>query len=731
MSESLELKRKRAMAIAVAKRRRDQEEEDEQGQPLSPSGQPLQKGQTHFVNPETGRTEKLPEEMQPSKEEMIEGDTSSGKWYSGDPASGVMYGMVEGVPFAKDAMSAGKAAYEAASGKGENFGEAYQSNMDQWNKEINLAEEKHPALFTASDIGVGIAAFPALKGLKGLGAAVMFGGASSLSRSEERGASDFLLGASLGASGDLLGKGVARFSQSNLMQGIGKKLGIVADDTTADIISVGDNKKELNAVLNKIYKTFNPITGKVSVPSPRVVAAQFADDLGKIKVRGASLIDPSDNLNTIVMKFRHLHDDVDDTIGNVLKNNDIDLDEKQVELIYKRHKAALGLDDMRASGSADAIKQADELEEKLINEYFDEVKEFTYVPEEVPILGANGQPLTDNSGSVITKKISKKVATKARELKKTTLLDLHSRKRFYSQKANMDAPLDSLNQTNQAYFKKGSGVLSDEIPELLQSGSDELRHLNKISMIARIGKKLTQKTNDTIAKGALDKLKQAFDMRATLMIAGGAAGGGATGATVGFAVSQLSRAGKDPTINSKAAHYIRKVATAIQNGTDGAYIKRLAVASSLSTEEFGTAIAGIASEVSLMESPIKRTYADIEDKSDFILEALQYHDPKQADQLRNAFDSNDKETIRAIMDQVSKNPDMALMFEDGRGIDGRVFSEEDKQALRDEVESMDISLKQKLQHLDQLNKQGLVPQVEEEPERFLKFEKRDKSKPSY
>ena len=177
--------------------------------------------------------------------------------------------------------------------------------------------------------------------------------------------------------------------------------------------------------------------------------------------------------------------------------------------------------------------------------------------------------------------------------------------------------------------------------------------------------------------------------------------------------------------------YLRKVSQAVANGTDGAYLKRLTIASSLSEAEFGKAVAGIASEVTLMESPIKRNYADIEDKSDFILESVQVHDPKKAEQLRDAFDNNDKESILAIMDQVSKDPSMQLMFEDGKGMDGRVYDPQDVAQLKSEVDNMDVSYIQKLKHHKGLDLNGTIPQVEEEPERFFKYQKRDKSKPNY
>jgi hypothetical protein len=415
--------------------------------------------------PEQVEAQPLPEGREPI-ESIIERD----------PRAGASYGVIEGTPFAKDALSAAKAVYDVATGNGETIGEAYDANMDQWNKEINLAEEKHPIAFAAGDIGINVATMgvgKTLKGLKALGAATMFGGASGLSRSENRTPSDFMFGAGLGAAGDLVGKGMGALSRTAPFRNLGRRLGVIADHTTSDIIDPSQNKKVLNKTLNNIYKKFNKNTGKVEIPSPDKVAGKFAKDLNSIKVRGKNLIDPEDSMDAVVVKFRNLADDTDDAIGAALKKGDVELDDKQIQSIYERHKQSLGLDDMRATGSPDAIRQADALDEKLIKEYFDPSKEFTYVTEEVPVI-LNGHPMMDNSGKVMLKKVSKQVPTKAMTPKKLSVLDLHKRKRYYSQSTNMNSELASLNQADQAFYKKGSGVLSDEIPNLLDD-SDAFR----------------------------------------------------------------------------------------------------------------------------------------------------------------------------------------------------------------------------------------------------------------
>jgi hypothetical protein len=696
----------------------------------SPSGQPLQKGQTHFVNPETGRTEKLPEEMQPSKEEMIESD----------PASGVMYGMVEGIPFAKDALSSVEAMTDLAQGSADSFGEAYQANMDQWNKEINLAEENHPAAFIAGDVVSGLA----LPGT-GIKKAMAYGALSMSSREETRDPWRMAIAASEGAALT----GALGLGMKGIEKGAGfvaKKLGVLAAETHKEGIGAisGKWKERLN---KHIHKTGNADS------SDAQKTMEFVKRIGSKNVDGEPL------LGTSILKGQSYAVTRDKAhkargyagakLGKVVEQiEEIAPDDIDAKHIYEIAKQRMGIEELRVSDSNSARELAAKYDSYLKSQLLDTVEEIIPQKIKVPsgIVDAQGNP-------VLTEQIvdSVKKSTQWKKLSPTRLhkMKLHHSKASGKLQSAAQKTQDAMQSKNLTLEEEMSLTLNsafndvmDEVNSKVAKKSPELAGAYRAANLEYSDMdmiyKISQSNANQAGEGAISILKRALGVRGLLVAQIQASSGmnGVLAAGVGAAINETIR---NPKSASKAGAMLTKVNNVIGNDPNSPYLKRIITAAAVSAyddnvasnDALRNAIAGSAAEISLMESPIKRTYADIEDKSDFILEALQYHDPKQADQLRSAFDSNDKETIRAIMDQVSKNPDMALMFEDGRGIDGRVFSEEDKQALRDEVESMDISLKQKLQHLDQLNKQGLVPQVEEEPERFLKFEKRDKSKPRY
>lgn len=693
-------------------------------------GMETQPGQTHFVNPETGRTEKLPEEMQPTKEEMIESD----------PASGVMYGAVEGIPFAKDALSSVQAMKQMADGSAENFGEAYQANMDQWNKEINLAEENHPAAFIAGDIASGVA----LPG-GGLKKAMAYGALSMASREESR---DPWRMAIAGAEGAALTGAMSATMKGvgNSISFVGRKLGILAAESTKEGLGAisGKWKERLN---KHIYKTGNPDV------SDAQKTVDFVKRVGNKQVDGEPLFGSSilkgQSFEVTRNKALKARDMAGKNLGKVVDQiEEIAPDEIDAKSIYEIAKQKMGIDELRISDSNSARELAEKYDSYLKSQLLDTVEEIVPQKVKVPsgILDADGNP-------VMTERIVDSIK-KSMQWKKLTPSRLHQMKLHHSkasgklqsaaQKAGdaMQAKNLTLEEEMSLTLNGAFNDVMDEVNKKVAKSNPELagayRAANLEYSDMDMVYKISQANANQSGEGVTSILKRALGVRGLLVAQIQSTSGvnGVLAAGVGAAINETVR---NPKTGSKAGAALKRVADHIENNPESPYLKRIVTAAAVSAyddnvasnDALRNALAGTHAEIRLMESPIKRTYADIEDKSDFILEALQYHDPEQAKQLRAAFDSNDKESIRAIMDQVSKNPDMALMFQEGKGIDGRVFSEEDKQALSDEVDMMDISLKQKLQLKDKLNKEGIIPVIEQEPDRFLRWEKRDKSKPRY
>ena len=136
-----------------------------------------------------------------------------------EQATSLGLGAIEGVPFAKDAIAAVETGVEFVEGNNdlsvEALKEGFNKNKSEIQEEINKARERNPVAFHSGDFASSAATMfipglNATKGLKAIGAAAALGGASALSRSEDREVSDLLSGGASGAVFGALGLGVSR-----------------------------------------------------------------------------------------------------------------------------------------------------------------------------------------------------------------------------------------------------------------------------------------------------------------------------------------------------------------------------------------------------------------------------------------------------------------------------------------------------------------------------------------
>lgn len=677
-------------------------------EPESPYGE-IQPGQTHWVNPETKRTEPLPEDLQRGEELQ--------------PVDSLVAGMAEGIPGVKDTIAASKAAFSGDEG---NFGEKYQQNLQEINEFINKAEQANPKAFMTGDIGAGVAAGavtgPTLK------AAALFGGLSGVSRSESREPADMLVEASKGAG---LGLGAAWGSQK-LIQGINKsapfkslakKFGLLADEATVDAIAPGAQRKRLNEGLRKIYNTWDDSQGKMIELSPDEITKRFVSDLDSIKVNGKPLMEVADTVDDTLMKFKQLKETTLGKYVNSLDEAEAVIPEEKLFKIFERHKQSLNLDTLRKIDP----KKAAQLEKKVADIYYNPVEEFEAKIVKKTIKGANGEPLLTANGQPIYEDVIEQVPKSVPKLKQMTLKDLDDYRRFFgdqTKKARSGQGL-SVDSSDFEIYNRGTGVLSDEIEGFIPNVG-EFKETKKMLRIARLGEDITQRTSDAIAKnkGPLAQLKNAINFRSMMFMAAGGLGGGNRGAAVGYVLSKLSNAAKDPNTNIKVASKLRNLSKAIEDGIGDQYLKRLAVASSLSESEFNTELAAIGGELELAAKPLKRDFQSVLEMSDSVLEALQPLSPELASQLREAIDNKDQGSVGAIMDHVSKMPEAQGLVEDGMGWDGKVFDPKEKALLADQLQKdPSISFADKLMLKKELEENGTIPvaRPKESSSNFLQY----------
>lgn len=674
------------------------EELDQYEQELMASSQPqedspFKPGQTHMIDPETNRAIPIPEEMvQP---EISETDA-------------LMRGMQEAIPFAKDAEAATSALLDT----GASFDESYSRNMDEINEAINDAEEKHPIAFNVGDFGASLS-LPMAKGYK---AAMSVGALSSLSRSEDRDAWDALTGAGFGAAGTKIGKLVG--SGADI---VGKKLGLISDDTTKEILVRGGSVEEVNAHIRKWFM------GKEDDLTEGT--AKFAKHVLGKKVGGRSLIEGNDVPESIHRKASDLTSKLGNKIDEVIEGVDYKLPSGEVSNIFSWIKRESGIDDLLESKSTVAQDKGAELLKKLRSEFFEETGDFIEV---------KSSQIVDGEVKTLINSVPK---MKPKEL---TLKNLVGMKRVY---ADMSS-IKHLNgqaipaSDNVEFWGKVTKTMSKLVPELAENTGKldkaSFRSLNKDFATALLVKNTTKALADKEKSGMLGKLRNLLQYKSMVLTSSmlaGATVGGAPGAIVASSAAVLTGLASDPRAPQKFSIGLRRLANNLQNPNYAKYIQKLSVTAGVSTDAFRNSLSSVASQLYLEASPMKRSVDSAIENSQEILNIMTDEMPEMTPVFRKALENNDKETIARVMEQLASLESAGSFIEGGRGFDGITFNPETKIKVAIEVEKMDISRRQKSELLKGLklesDEAGVLPQVQPEPNRFLEMRTRDKRRPQY
>jgi len=647
------------------------------------------------------------------------------------------YGIMAGIP-----QELAVNAITLARGGTENFSERKRANQKQWNDEYDRYMQKYPDSVWGYDIASGALGmtalgitFPFTTGLK---ASTMLGAAAGYSRTRDKDnlrevGTNVAIGAGLGAAPFAIGKGAQLVGK--IGKGVGKGAGALKRGVshTAHRVGVEFNLLKRESLRKMIGATNTSTKGRWSShfsktsASKSIVEAETegVERLLNATTKDGNLVVVTDSYDQTAINALKAKKEIGGKLGNIVKNMDEDFDKVAADDL----KEAI-LNKVLNKGETEAeqiynAKVRRVVEQNIIPHKKVSTNSITkYVPEESSILGPDGKPV--KKMIEVTERQFEEIPHKytAQELQKLKL-DSADQLAF---KPDGTVKVDGPDRAVYEAFREFSDSVLEEASDVYKTvnrdWSDMHILVDTASEAARFDKstapRFVKKVAETVATFGRNETVKSNAMKANAVVVGLDAMKGAEG------------------FNPQMEPRIQKIKDYVSIHPDSVYTKRMIMAAMTADHTGNTSydavtdtIDAISAEISLMESPLKRNINDIKAKSDLVLDIIDFYSPMQADALREALENRDDESVRMMMDQASKMPEVSQIFEDGRGIDGRVFSEEDKQVLRDEVESMDISLKQKLQHLDQLNKQGLVPQVEEEPERFLKFEKRDKSKPRY
>ena len=286
------------------------------------------------------------------------------------------------------------------------------------------------------------------------------------------------------------------------------------------------------------------------------------------------------------------------------------------------------------------------------------------------------------------------------------------------------------------------GMLTEEVDNVLSKvTSDELKGVVSLSDFQKLNRQYSLATAMEDAARTSADIKwesSAFKIGSTAMTfkgfflagLGGMAGGGA-GLASGLALNFMLKSPKTP---AKAVRGLNKLADHIKINPNGNLSERFRAlfASTDSPEVFERGVSALVAEVNLIDNAIARDSDDVMAKGNSIAAIVRNNiGDEQADQILDILSRGNPDEIGAFMDGISKHPEASQFFEDGIGFNGKVYSDEDVAQLLEEIESSDVSRLQKSKLKKQLRDTKQIPQMQQEPERFIKYQTRDKTKPSF
>jgi len=231
-------------------------------------------------------------------------------------------GAVEGIPFAKDALAAGETFLETGV---DDFGENFNRNQDEWNDTLNKAEEDHPVAFTVGDIASGFA-LPGAKAVKG---AMVLGGLSALSRSEDRDIWDAAAGAALGGAA-FKAMGAVVKQGAKAINFVGEKMGLYSERSVAASLVGGGNRVKVNQHIRKFFNDGGKKTQDEATHD-------FAEYILSKETQGKALLEKTDTPDSLALKFNSWREDTNVKISSLLKKNDRLLDDSEIRSVYNAH----------------------------------------------------------------------------------------------------------------------------------------------------------------------------------------------------------------------------------------------------------------------------------------------------------------------------------------------------------------------------------------------------------
>lgn len=615
-------------------------------------------------------------------------------------------GVMEGIPFAKDAAAAatampvdvsqpfitsGEVAEQAQDTLDEEslsgFTDRFRENKKSWDDAINEAEEQHPVTFTAGDIAGSVGALGAVPG--GVAASAGVGALEGLSRSENRSIEDVFAGAAIGIAGHGAGKVLGKS-----LNFIGKKIGLIADKGVVEATGAL-NKSKVKRVKKHLLKFYTK-KGEGAEESTR----RFAKEILDLKTpEGKPLMEVVQSFDETATKAGEIREVLGKEMGKVLKEADQVIEQVDTAPLYTKLQQEV-VEPIAKISDENAQALAVKLQQRIDSQFKTPI---TKTMKEVLDKEGNPVALMEASGG---------------DFKSLKVSDLHQLKLFLAKEARATFDKNSGQLSSEAIeMKKHVGITTDFIDDIIEDSGVESSLANNYKGLKRkwatanLINEMAEDEGASRLNGPMNMIKNAFSVRGiaigaiqkTLEVPTTVA------ASSAIALNGVIHSGKVP---AALAVGLQKLSNHISKNPDSRHLKRLITASGLSSDAMRTAIAGSIAEINLEQSPVKRNIESAKLKRASIITSLEGTNKEMADKLSEAYDNDDDDTISAMLDAISKDPRTKGLIEPGVGWNGKVYSEEDRASFEEEIRSSNLPVSQEIILLEKLNKQRLIPDIQ-------------------
>ena len=607
----------------------------------------------------------------------------------------VARGAVEGVPFGGQVVSGISALLDNSP---VSLGERYNKQKARWDEAQAAAKADDPYLFGGAEVVSDIAGFMAVPG----GSSLVKLGAWSISK--EIGAHpEQSLGKSLqnAAVATAFGKGGEK-GLSKVAEVSAPYLSKLADSTTVSWLTDGltKNQKILN---NHLRKWYNPAS---KLPGDEATSA-FLRDMQTKMIDGKPVLGAHATQESILESTSAMRKVAGDALESVLKESgDTAVNNDSLLNLIK--------------GSRNIVSENDVVTNNLYARVDQELMS-TFFTSNIKKVMKDG--IAEISEEIIPKKL--------------TLKDIHNLKMSWANRSALLAR-EAAGSSPSAASSMAAKEMLERVTSLSQfldsAVPDNLvwKAANKDWANAFTLESITyNKGNSAVKEGIIEKIKGfATTTGAGAGYVAHALGVPVEGAVMtGIAVRQILANGE--VLNPKLAQKLYNLSEHMIAFPDSKVSLGVLAAARESSEYFHKHIMGASSEVMLAKSPLDRDNVSVKNNSDELLEIAEKVNPQIANQLREQIHNNNEEGIAATMEQLSGLPEAQKFVKPGMGWNGKIRNIEHKAVMEKNINSMDVSLKQKLQLKKDLHINDIIPVIRKEVPYYIDYKSRNKEQEQY